>query len=462
MPSDADASSPETADAISSLVIEGFKSLAERTEIEIRPLTLLAGANSSGKSSALQPLLLLKQTLESPHNPESLRLSGPNVRFTSAQDLLSALPDKRSERMGVEIRLSNGDFTESFYDCNSEFGFRVVETRFRTEERFSDYSEGSLHHSQTGEDLLENLEEAYARKVKRRADTYFRSDLVDTSEGTASPNDGEKEARFSAVAQRGFLYLTIERGEEQIILPTYLYSVERPLLNTLHVPGLRDNPSRTYETTAVGNRFPGTFDDYVASVIHSWEREDDERLEKLVRQLQHMGLTGGIEADRVNDTQVELRVEQQPVGSDSNGQMINVADVGIGVSQVLPVLVACLVADEGQLVYIEQPEIHLHPRAQTRLADALVEAANRGVRVVVETHSQLLLLALQTRIAEDEIDPEDVMLHWFERRDDGVTEVNSRAPDDKGAFGDWPEDFSEVEMEAENRYLDAAEKHLFE
>jgi predicted ATPase len=175
-----------------------------------------------------------------------------------------------------------------------------------------------------------------------------------------------------------------------------------------------------------------------------------------------MGLTGGVEADRVNDTQVELRVEQQPVGSGAEGRMINVADVGIGVSQVLPVLVACLVADAGQLVYLEQPEIHLHPRAQTRLADALVAAANRGVRVVVETHSQLLLLALQTRIAEDDIDPQNVMLHWFERRDDGVTEVDSQEPDKKGAFGDWPEDFSEVEMEAENRYLDAAEKHLFE
>lgn len=456
MPGAPDASSPESSDAISSLVVEGFKSLAERTEIEIRPLTLLAGANSSGKSSALQPLLLLKQTLESPHNPESLKLSGPNVRFTSAQELLSAVPQNSPDRMRLRVQLANDDFAESLYDCKSEFGFRVVETHFRTEERFSETSEGSLFRSKTGEDLLENLEDKYATHVKRRA----RTNLLDYSDTPTFSVENAEDSTISTVAQRGFLYLTIERGEDQI-LPTYLYSVERPILNTLHVPGLRDNPSRTYETTAVGNRFPGTFDNYVASVIHSWQREDDERLEKLVRQLQHMGLTGGVEADRVNDTQVELRVEQQPVGSES-GRMINVADVGIGVSQVLPVLVACLVADPGQLVYIEQPEIHLHPRAQTHLADALVEAANRGVRVVVETHSQLLLLALQTRIAEDDIAPEQVMLHWFERREDGVTEVDSQVPDEKGAFGDWPEDFSEIERKAENRYLDAAERHLFD
>lgn len=142
--------------------------------------------------------------------------------------------------------------------------------------------------------------------------------------------------------------------------------------------------------------------------------------------------------------------------------MINVADVGIGVSQVLPVLVAMLAAEPGQLVYVEQPEIHLHPRAQALLADPIVEAANRGVRVVVETHSQLLLLAIQTRIAEDKIDPEDVMLHWFSRDPKtGITDVDSVQPDEKGAFGEWPEDFSEVELEWQDKYLDAAEKHLF-
>jgi uncharacterized protein YciU (UPF0263 family) len=228
----------------------------------------------------------------------------------------------------------------------------------------------------------------------------------------------------------------------------------------LHVPGLRDNPSRTYKTTAVSDRFPGTFDTYVASVIQSWQREGDARLPALVKQLQHMGLTRDVSAERINDTQVELRVAQEPIGSGGDARMINVADVGIGVSQVLPVLVAMLVAEPGQLVYIEQPEIHLHPRAQARLADAIIEASNRGVRVVIETHSQLLLLAIQTRIAEDNIDPADVMLHWFTRDERGVTSVASREPDQKGAFGDWPEDFSEVEMEWQNRYLDAAEKHL--
>src|SRR5436190_24354198 len=72
-----------TPPAITSLSISGFKSIVDEQTIEVRPLTLLASANSSGKSSMMQPLLLLKQTLEAPYDPGPLLLNGPNVKFTS-------------------------------------------------------------------------------------------------------------------------------------------------------------------------------------------------------------------------------------------------------------------------------------------------------------------------------------------------------------------------------------------
>jgi AAA15 family ATPase/GTPase len=74
---------PDIAHAITKLSVAGFKSILDEQTIEIRPLTLLAGANNSGKSSMIQPLLLLKQTLEAPYDPGPLLLNGPNVKFTS-------------------------------------------------------------------------------------------------------------------------------------------------------------------------------------------------------------------------------------------------------------------------------------------------------------------------------------------------------------------------------------------
>lgn len=440
MPGDSSPSSSETPDAISSLVVEGFKSLAERTEIEIRPLTLLAGANSSGKSSALQPLLLAKQTLESHFDPGGVLLDGPNASFTSSSQFISETEKKSLERLKFAFYTDKKNGAEITLHSSGNGDFSVEEVEYKSLE------------------VSINEELKYVTLKPGMKDKEIKEEIPVITHAMNNFSEGIWKVRQDRLFLNPYLVYPDGSTGSSLQIASALSNL---LQGTIHVPGLRDNPNRSYRTTAIGNRFPGTFDEYVASVIHSWQRDQDERLNQLVEQLQHMGLTAGIEADRVNDTQVELRVEQQPVASNSEGRMINVADVGLGVSQVLPVLVACLVAEEGQLVYIEQPEIHLHPRAQTRLADLLVKAANRGVRVVVETHSQLLLLALQARIAEDRIDPQRVMLHWFSRREDGVTEVDSRVPDEKGAFGDWPEDFSEVEMEAENRYLDAAERHLF-
>ena len=121
-------------------------------------------------------------------------------------------------------------------------------------------------------------------------------------------------------------------------------------------------------------------------------------------------------------------------------------------------LVALLVAESGQLVYLEQPELHLHPRAQYELAKILTDAAKRGVRLVVETHSSLLLLMIQTLMAKGDLEPDLVKLHWFSRNpEDGMTAIQSADLDENGAFGDWPEDFGDVELKAEGAYLDAVE-----
>lgn len=200
--------------------------------------------------------------------------------------------------------------------------------------------------------------------------------------------------------------------------------------------------------------WPGRFENYVARLIFDWQRAGDPRWEYLEEDLQRVRLAHRISAQRVNDVAIELRVGL--VGA----RMDNVADVGFGVSQVLPVLVALRVAEAGRLVYLEEPEIHLHPRAQTKLADILADAAKRGVRVVAETHSSLLLRGIQTLVARGELDPDLVRFHWFSRDAEGITQVSSATPDANGAFGDWPEDFGDVALESEQQYLDAVETRL--
>jgi predicted ATPase len=137
--------------------------------------------------------------------------------------------------------------------------------------------------------------------------------------------------------------------------------------------------------------------------------------------------------------------------------LVSIADVGLGVSQVLPVLVGLRLADPHQLVYIEQPEIHLHPRAQHALAKPFAEAAKREVTTVVETHSSLFLLGIQSLIAKGQLDPSLVILHWFERDPKtGISEVISVTPDKTGVFENWPVDFDDVSLQANREFIKAS------
>jgi hypothetical protein len=253
------------------------------------------------------------------------------------------------------------------------------------------------------------------------------------------------------------------RDSFSLFSPLYAIHRCRYLIGRMiHVPGLRGNPRRTYAVTGIGERFPGTFEPYTASVLAHWQREvDEERSAQLNQDLFELGLTSSVEAKPLDEANIELHVGRMlgSTASDTN-DTVNIADVGFGVSQTLPVLVALHAALPGQLVYIEQPEIHLHPRAQVAMAAVLARAARRGVRLIVETHSSLMLLALQTLIAENHerlVSSGDVQLHWFTRDEHGATQVSSATIDENGSFGEWPEDFGDVMLEAENRYLTAVE-----
>jgi len=376
----------KTPGGITGLIVHGFKCFATETYVKIRPLTILAGANSSGKTSIMQPLLLMKQTFESSFGARGVRLDGASVLYESYAQITFRAPGcKTPDRLVFGFEHYGWGRQEWVVDLSGE------------------------------EPALISPEGAFVTvgdNAVRRADAPCWTDI-----------------------------------EEVLHVPG------------LRVPRLEDIPARVYPRTTTGPLFKGTFTPYAASVVLAWVSSGDTRLRTLNKQLRGLGLSSEATAVALGDTAVELRVGRLTRDRRSGEpDLVNIADVGLGVSQVLPVLVALLVAEPGRLVYLEQPELHLHPRAQHNLAEIIAEAAARGVRVVVETHSDLLILGVQALVAEGRLDPSQVVLHWFERDRDGVSHVTRAEPDESGRYGDWPEDFGAVGLEAQNRFFDAVVK----
>ena len=273
---------------IRAIDVSGFKSISQEESIEIRPLTILAGANSSGKSSMMQPLLLLKQTLEASYDPGALLLNGPNVKFTQVDQLLSRLSSrKEKDTFSITIWSDPGVSLISVFkrSKNKGRGFDVVETGY----------------------------EVYGTVITLRAD--MSEDEIQAVVPNISGSRGKIIAEGSQPKRvlernRCFLSLAIEYSSGITTSFTFSEIISDSILQLIHLPGLRGNPERDYPATfvssnfrgtfnEVGPLFPGTFESYVASIIDQWQLDNDEQqLTKLFNDLARLALTNKVVARR--------------------------------------------------------------------------------------------------------------------------------------------------------------------
>ncbi|GGC95707.1 hypothetical protein GCM10011512_23440 [Tersicoccus solisilvae] len=429
--------------------IRGFKAIHDEINVRIAPLTIISGANSGGKSSFMQPLLLMKQTLDVGFDPGPLLLHGANAKFTERNQTLSKSKarDSRVNEFSVDLRV--GEHHRRVVYADSPDGFTIDSDTFEDAER-----------SIT---LKPKLDPEYARQLEKRVSVFAETFMQQMRDGVFAgvekftPGISTRRERCfleGVISNRAVsesrIFLGIDAFDSHTDAWTHLIS------SIIHVPGLRGNPEREYPRAAVGQNFPGTFDQYVASVILNWGENHDPRLSELSRQMELLGLTWKVFARKKNDATVEVLVGRVPHAQRGGAQdLVSIADVGFGVSQTLPVIVSLLCARPGQIVYIEQPEIHLHPRAQVVLGDIIVAAAANGVKVVAETHSSLLIRSIQTQIARSAIPANQVSLNWFGRDIDGHANLSVAEVDAKGRFGDWPLDFDDVSEDADIAYIEA-------
>jgi hypothetical protein len=429
---------------IQELTVKNYKSILDGS-IEIRPITILAGSNNSGKSSMIQPLLLLKQTLETPEQQFGILLSGANVSLTGFEQIRSKIPGA-SEQVQIGIKTEYLNLISTFTPTND----------------FLTLKESSFEylHNKLRFDLTETMSDEELREIMKQCYRQFQWGLIP---------DG---ILFKLTQSHCFFNITPYRQADN---NSSLMSAYRPaslidtnIMRIIHIPGLRDTAHdreqwrapilRLSDTDEVDYLFKGTFPIYVASLIEMWKNENNERHNQLTQYVRDIGLTQKVSTRKINDSYLEIVVGWNPNDPNPDEKdMVNIADVGIGVSQVLPILVALIAARFGQIVYIEQPVAHLHPKSLIALSKVIVDAAKRGVKVIIETHSATLLFAIQVAVASSQksgFNPSDIVLYWFTKNERGATEITKGEMDENGAYGDWCEDFSATTLQLEHTYTD--------
>lgn len=424
------------------LSLTNFKSWKQVESMRLGKITGLFGANSSGKSSIIQLLLLLKQTAESKDQKVPLQFG--------------------DERSYVNL----GDFADVVHQGNVDltFGFRLT-VDLGQEVTFEDEDSGELRQGRSfsvaGEVGMAHRVIATQSVEVRFSGHQYRITRLSGDTSDKPPQFESSDSLASTPAQRR-PSMPIRRLGKAYAFPSNLaahypaagfvdnliYSFEEDLKESLYLGPLREPPSRQYGyrnavPSDVGLRGEKAIEALVASRF-------DERLQG---EYQAAGTTlEAVIAEKLVDLGLLRSFQLQEVaGADNLYQVwvrrssdspdVLITDIGFGVSQVLPVLVLCYYAPRGATILLEQPELHLHPSVQSKLADVLIDAAkHRGVQIIVESHSEHLLKRLQRRVAEEWLSPDDVTLYFCEQ-DGAESELCRLDLDEYGNIRNWPADF---------------------
>ena len=401
---------------ITELSAQNFKSWKNTGKLQIAPLTGFFGANSSGKTSLLQTLLMLKQTVERPPDWDGMIDFGDDnalVNLGSFDDLIHkhsrdhALQILVSWRFSETLNLPDIDEVDTLsFDLGiSHVGNSISGVSFNygvDEQQFGVHWNGRDPCSVNTPGRLD------------RAQSLFRCyGIQETS---------------------------------SYILPLFssLQTCFENLFRSIRYLGpLREYPRRYYAWQGKHSPGVGQHGEDMVTALFSGRIQLRSLEEQIPKWLQRLDL---IDSYRLNPIPTTEKDYEFLVRKYKNGPEVRLTDVGFGVSQVLPVLILCYYVPEESILILEQPEAHLHPKVQAELADLLIEVVkNRRLQIILESHSEHLLIRLMRRIAEEQISADDTAFYFCEMNG-GVSEIEKLDVDDYGNITNWPQNFFGDEM----------------
>lgn len=358
---------------LSSFTIQNYRAFARKQTIECRPLTLFFGRNSSGKSALLRFLPLLAESYPSRGGP--ILLSGEIGRKAGWRDLVCKATENNKLRLKLNWLAEPITAADWAVDGDFEDQWRIVENL-------------TVSHNELNQLVLYEF---------RDADEW----------------QGLLPTKFPPVLNNASAL-----GDLHTQLTDLCAQVQ-------WVSGIRGQPERfvTYEQGALGS----LEHDGSNAAMHLIAARIKGESALLLEMAQRFFIAQGETLLFRNLTSQLWRVMLAP--SATPHLAVDLCDTGEGYAQVLPVLVALARACTGgpRLLCLEQPELHLHTRAQAELAKVLVETANDPAQpqLLVETHSEVLLTSVQLAIAEGRIKPEMVRVYWVSARGDGTSDAQA-------------------------------------
>lgn len=371
--------------------LHNFKSARELT-VRLAPLTVLTGLNGSGKSTVLQAIALLKQSLRAGAATQELLLRGLLVRLGHSEDV--RFENAIDDEIGFVIQTPNGE-TRLFSPTVT--GVDTLQLR----------CEGEV------DDIVDQLETGFQ---------FIQADRITPATQYQQASTRDRETGWLGCGGEYTVDFLL-RNETMKVSPKRIFPPEHPTL-----------PANLLKQVA----------------------PTETLLDQTSGWLQHLspGVRPRAVAVELADA-TSLRFSYTGTSVDSSSREHRPSNVGFGLTYCLPIIVACLSAPQGALLLLENPEAHLHPRGQSALGQLLAHCAADGVQIVVETHSDHVLNGIRVATKRSEIASNDVAVHFFSRDlESGESSITSPILHANGRFSEWPDGFFDEWSKALDELLD--------
>jgi predicted ATPase len=365
---------------LNEIQLEMFKCF-EVLNLPLKPLTLLSGMNASGKSTVLQAMVLLHQTILDHEWSTRLQLDGSEIQLGTVGDILDKVHGRR------------------------EFGLGLVDESCSVKWRF--------HCDDEKQSMSAIVDSVTVNGVVTPQPKMLRN-LFPTP---VTKPDAERLANRLLK----MTYLTAER-----LGPRDSYPLQDQ--NAPQVVGPRGE-------NAIGMLFQRQDQQVVDRLVV--ESEPSKLLNQVIVRMRQFFPNTMLDIQKVKQTNSVVLGIRTSDDTDFHRPI----NVGFGLTQVLPIIVGALTAGAGDLLLIENPEVHLHPAGQALMGQFLVEVAAAGIQVIAESHSDHVLNGIRRGIKSGKLKGSDTALHFFQPRSDSNDQVMTPQMDDQGKIDHWPTGF---------------------
>jgi len=450
---------------LTSLRIRNFKAWRDTGDVRLAPLTVIFGANSAGKSSIGHLLLALKQTALATDRKRALHLGDANTLID-----LGTLSDclyKHDNAATLSFQIA--------WELPKTLSVRDLHDRASVYIGNSLFLDASLKADKKEQPSIQGFE--YKLRDGARTVLDIRHELNGNGGWTLNSNTykfvqavGRKwnltePEKFYRVSET-----SISRYQNAGFLADFALATERMLAGISYLGPLREHPQRIYQWSGDTPEDVGQTGKLAVAAIlaaeqagrwmnRGWKRPRRAFPQLIAEWLKDINVIHDFEVRSVakgrKEFEVLLNVQQW-------SPKVKITDVGFGVSQVLPALVQAFYCAPHSTVWMEQPEIHLHPQVQSDLADVFISAVQayengieKKAQLIVESHSEHFLTRLQRRVAEGVIDPSDVAIYFCRNAEDGAV-LDSLDLDLFGEIKNWPANFFGDQMSDMSERVKAA------